>query len=402
MSSRAPSHPLSFLAAAAAAGAAAVALVAIAVLGPAGAAHAQTPQTRNLSLHVGEQTTISSDGVQSYSEGAPGIVDVRLPRDGSQFLLVALREGSTTLLLIMEDGRQVQYRITVTADAAPTAPAVVSRDNVRLDFYFVQLSDTYNHSIGIGWPGTIGGASVATFNASAPLAPSGGTVTATAVVANQALPRLDLLQSTGWARILRQAAIITASGNEASFFSGGEVNVRVAGALTAEIRRIEFGSTIRVLPHYDRETGRVELKINADVSDLTEGEVPGRTVSRLDTMVNLDAGQSLVVAGLLSESETESMTGLPWLSQIPIIGVLFGTHGRTHSQTQNLLFIVPTVVDTVSSQDTRLIQEALRQYEEYSGGLDEMHLVGDPPRGSAPRSAPAGDDASQGRSRGRR
>lgn len=379
-------------------------LGAVAVLAPSRAALAQTPQTRDLTLHVGEQTTISSDGVRSYSEGAPGIIDVRLPRDGSQFLLVALREGSTTLLLIMEDGRQVQYRITVAADAAPQAPVVQNRDNVRLDFYFVQLSDTYNHSIGIGWPGTIGGAGVANFNASAPIAPSGGSVTATAVVANQALPRLDLLQSTGWARILRQAAIITASGNEASFFSGGEVNVRVAGALTAEIRRIEFGSTIRVLPRYDRDTGRVELKLNADVSDLTEGEVPGRTVSRLDTVVNLDAGQSLVVAGLLSESETESMTGLPWLSQIPIIGVLFGSHGRTHTQTQNLLFIVPTVVDTVSSQDTRLIQEALRTYEDYSGGLDDTHLVGDPPRGGGgarPAAAPE-DDASQGRSRGRR
>lgn len=67
------------------------------------------------------------------------------------------------------------------------------------------------------------------------------------------------------------------------------MNIPVQGALTAEVRQIEFGSDIKVLPRYDRDTGRIELTLHAEVSDLTEASssgIPGRVTSSLDTVVN--------------------------------------------------------------------------------------------------------------------
>jgi hypothetical protein len=137
-------------------------------------------------------------------------------------------------------------------------------------------------------------------------------LTATAVVANQPLPRLDILQVVGWVRISRQAVLVTVNGNQATFSSRGEVNLAIQGALTAEIRRIEFGSLIRVLPLYDPRTGRIELTISADVSDLTDDRgsgIPGRTVSKLDTLVNLELGQGVMLAGLNAHTEARTDTG---------------------------------------------------------------------------------------------
>ena len=367
---------------------AALAALVVALGGGAAAAQpAPTPappsaDTRDeISLAVGEQTTIAAVGVKNYSEGVPGVVDVRVPKDGSEFVIVAVKPGRTSLLLLLQDGTKQQYRFRVTAARAGDG-AVSQVENIRLDFYFVELSDNYNHQIGVGWPSDFGGGGVFRANAAVDLV-SGDVISATAVVANQPLPRLDVLQSRGWVRISRQAALITANGNEATYSSGGEVNLAVQGALTAEIRRIEFGSLIRVLPRYDRETGRVELSIGADVSDLTDDRgsgIPGRTVSKLETLVNLELGQGVMLAGLDAHTEASTRTGLPLLSQIPVLGYLFGTDGNREEQTQNVLFIVPTVVDVVQSDARGRIGEALRVFEEYDGDIEEVDFIGQPAR----------------------
>lgn len=333
---------------------------------------------RTLTMVVGEQTSIPSQNVRSYSEGAPGVVDVRLPKDGTQFVIVALKPGDTTLLLIMNDGRQVQYKIRVTRSKGDSGHAVQAVDNIRLDFYFVQLSETYSHQIGVGWPGTIGG--TATMNVSYDLK-ANALQEATAGVANQVLPRLDVAQNNGWARVLKQSAVITANGNEASFTSGGENNFQIQGALVAEIRKIAFGTNVHILPRYDVETGRIELSVRADVSELTTTQgtpIPGRIVSTLETVVNLELGQSLVLAGLSSENNLNDKTGLPGLSQIPILGLLFGSHQRKDEHVENLIFIVPTVIDAVPMQMRNRVTEAVNLYHNYSGSVPNQRLIGQP------------------------
>src|SRR5262245_51757960 len=66
-----------------------------------------------LELAVGEQKVLSTDNVRSFSEAKKGVVDGRLTNDGSQFIIVALSPGTTTVLLLMMDGSERHYRVTV-------------------------------------------------------------------------------------------------------------------------------------------------------------------------------------------------------------------------------------------------------------------------------------------------
>jgi pilus assembly protein CpaC len=244
---------------------------------------------------------------------------------------------------------------------------------VRLDFYFVQLSRDSGANVGVSWPVSYGGGSV---SAQVDLL-SGSFSQATAAITSQALPRLDLAQSAGWAKILRQAAVITANGTEASFGGGGELNLPVQSALGVGVRQVSFGSRVRVKPRYDRSSGRVELTIHAEVSDLTSDRgsgMPGRTTSDLDSVVNLELGESIVLAGLTAQSEAGSKSGLPWLSQIPIIGVLFGTHSGRFERSENLIFIVPSVVDAVARNAREHIRGALEILRGYDGDSDSQPL----------------------------
>ena len=331
-----------------------------------------------LSLRVAEQHVLPAGGVRSYSEGTRGIVDVRLTKDGEQFVLVGQEVGSTSLLLIMMDGTERHLRIDVKESSANVQKdpnqTVEKEDNIRLDFYFVQVDRATNHQIGVGYPQSI---SMGTASASFDFM-SQSFQSATAVVEEQALLRLDMAQASGWAKLMRKAAVIAENGKRAQFSGGGEVNIPVQGSLTTGIHTIEFGSKIEVLPRYDSETGRLEIEVKAEVSDLTDDRgsgAPGRVTSGISTIVNLELGQALVLAGLSSASKLKSHTGVPFLSQIPIIGLLFGSERMTEQEVDNVIFIVPTVVDATTADAREQIKTAFDAYQKYTGGPKERAKV---------------------------
>ncbi len=335
---------------------------------------------RELELEVGEQKVLPASDVRSYSEGASGVIEVRLTRDAQRFVLVGVRPGTTTVLFLMNDKTERHVRVTVRVPAGaeraagdPAALRVQARDNIRLDFYFVQLDRGYNHRIGLGYPESVALGASATFDLA-----RGALRGATAVVEDEALLRLDMAQAAGYAKLVRQAAVITQNGAEAHFSGGGEVNIPVQGSLSTGIHSISFGSSIEVLPRYDAESGRLEIQLRASVSDLTDDRgsgTPGRTTSELATVVNLRTGQAVLLGGLSAQSEAHSHSGLPLLSQLPLLGVFFGSDRSTEQSTENVVFIVPSVVEAVDGAAERSIREALDIYQGYDGGEEDLAAV---------------------------
>ncbi|MEZ4406756.1 MAG: type II and III secretion system protein [Polyangiales bacterium] len=402
----------------------------------------QRPGGRDLSLAVGEQILVPSEGIRAFSEGTPGIVEVRQPADGRNLVVVGQRAGSTTLLLIRTSGTQETIQITVFARRPEAVqaeienllegytgvqirrigarlyleggvaseqqqrrvqqiaalypnqveslvsidPTIVERRiNVRLDLYFVDFSTNSGRQVGISWPAYIGGnppqsQGQATINFVAPMGMGGvdaGVQLAQAIITNQPLPRLDLASNGGWARILRQATVITANGNEANYRNGGELNFKLIGANgSSSLATISFGTTLTVTPRFDPQSSRIDIRVDADISDPVQngGELPGRNISHLTTLVNLQLGQSIVMSGFRSRSQTQGTSGLPGLRQIPILGYLFGTEQASEQEREGMIFIIPTVVEGISRSAQDRVAEALRQYEQFSGDIDDVRL----------------------------
>ena len=325
---------------------------------------------RTQTIVVGQQISIPADGVVKYSEGVDGVVDVRLPDDGKEFIVVGVAPGNTTLLLIFKNGRKEQINFIVK----PLESKVPHKENIRLDFYFVELTERGNSNFGVSWPESIGGGT-----AEGTLDLVAGTTAGFLQITGHALPRLDVLQSTGWAKVMRQTAVISANGSQARFSSGGELNIPVQGSLAAEIRQIEFGTTVRVLPRYDKESGRLELDIESEFSSLTgDGAVPGRSRSTLSTIVNVELGQAIVLAGINAQSEGSNRTGVPFLSKIPLLGRLFSSDANRNENVQTVVFIVPSVVNLVGAKAQRGIREALDAYIKYDGGRPWLVKAGAP------------------------
>jgi pilus assembly protein CpaC len=383
-------------------------------------------QDQKISLAIGETKTINVGDIKEYSEGTPGIVLVRATPD--KFILVGQRAGSSSLLLIKNSGAQVTYVINVFAKD----PALVKSElaelldgytglrvrqvgprlfveggvatqadqervkqiaalysgqveslvtvgtgatdrnlNIRLDVFFVQYNKSSGYNVGISWPGVIGGQF-----AKLPLAYNfvSGVATAQAVLSEQPLPGLDIASNHGWAKILRQATIVTTNGNQATFSNGGELNFKVQSGFGAQIQPVTFGTNVTVLPRFDPSTQNIEVKVDADVSDLTAGaELPGRQTSKLSTLVFMKLGQSLVISGIRSRSQRRNVEGIPILSEIPVLGVLFGSHVNQSEDVEGAVVIVPSVVEPVSKSGSEFINEALAQYEGFSGDMDDVN-----------------------------
>lgn len=385
-----------------------------------------------LNLVVGENKTITALGVKNYSEGAHGIAEIKLTTDGAKFVVVGRKPGTTSLLLINKDGTQTKWVINVftrspdavkreveqllqetpgvrvrrvgsrffieggvatKADAeriqriAALYPGQVEslvvagsgaadrKLNIRVDFFFVQYDRSSGYAVGVDWPGRFGGDVIQSRVSYDFL--QGATTEANASVVNQPLPALDLAARKGWAKVLKQSTVITINGAKATFENGGEQNFQVTAGLTASIQQISFGTKVTVLPRLDPKTGDLEVQVAADVSDLVPASagtpLPGRSTSKLDTLVRLKLGQSLVLSGIRSQSRRHSITGLPFLSEIPILGVFFGSHRDSAEDTEGAVFIIPTAVESVPKPAIEMVNNALSQYEEYSGDVESIN-----------------------------
>lgn len=404
-------------------------------------------QNEDINLGVGETRTLSAHDVKNYSEGVAGIIDIKLTTDGQKFVLNGRRPGSTTLLLIKNDGsqstltvnvfsrsptavekelnqllggiqgvqvRRVGARIVIDGSVATegelervkqvaalypdqveslvqlagSAPLPAAHEPkqflIRIDFYFVQYDKNASYGVGIGYPDSFGGVALQSEASYDFLA--GSVTSATATLANQPLPRLDLASRHGWAKVLKQATVITSNNAEATFSSGGEQNFSINTGLTIGVQRIPFGTELRVLPQYEPGKRALTLKLDADVSDLTASiggtTLPGRSTSKLSTSVNLKLGQSLVLSGIRSESLTHSVSGLPLLSDIPIVGLLFGSHSQSDLQTEGAIFVVPSIVETVPAASAELVDIALKKFHDYDGDVAKVNAFDKRPGGS--------------------
>lgn len=443
-------------------GTAAVALaLVLAALSPT-VALAAPPQDKNgveaasngdeIALAVGETKTISARDVRNFSEGSPGIIEIKLTSDNSQFVISGKKPGSTTMLLIKNDGSQVSFAVHVFA-RSPTVvekelgqlldgisgvrvrrvgariviDGVVGSDSelkrvqhvaslfpnqveslvtlpggggaatldgsgkyiIRIDFYFVQYDKNSSYGVGLAWPGSIGGDAVVRSQLSFDFV--AGSRAATASITNQPLPRLDIASRKGWAKVLKQATVVTNNGVEANFANGGEQNFTVNTGLTIGVQRIAFGTDVTVLPRYNPQRREVEMKLVADVSDLTSAAagttLPGRTTSKLTTNITLKLGQSIVLSGIRSHSQTHAVTGLPLLSEIPVLGLLFGSHANLELQTEGAVFVVPSVVEAVPSAAAEMVETALAKFADYAGKIDTVDAYDEKP-GAAPRVKP--------------
>ena len=184
------------------------------------------------------------------------------------------------------------------------------------------------------------------------------------------IPRIDLSQINGWGKVKRRATVVSANGEDGSFDAGEEVFYRVVTNQQATLRSIKFGSVITMTPNFDKKTGRLDIKISADVSEqgiIGPDGFANKVYSNISTKVNLRLGESVLLSGLDSQAASRNKSGIPGLSLIPILGHFFGTNFSNTKRTENLIFVVPSILETVDYNDQNRIKDAFKILKTFDG-----------------------------------
>ena len=154
---------------------------------------------------------------------------------------------------------------------------------------------------------------------------------------------------------LAEPNLLAINGKEASFVSGGEFPFPIvqpgATGNSISISFREFGIRIHFLPRITPR-GTIQLQVSPEVSALDYSNaitisgttVPALSTRRVQTEVELDSGQSFVIAGLMDNRMTETISKIPGLANIPLLGKLFTSRAVARNNTELLVIVTPELV----------------------------------------------------------
>ena len=159
---------------------------------------------------------------------------------------------------------------------------------------------------------------------------------------------IELLRQRGEARIIAAPTLSCRSGGEAHFVAGGELPIPVTnGQGSPSVQYREYGVILDVRPVAD-DAGNIYARVETEVSDVDRAVevlgVPAILKRHSNTEVNVRAGETIVIAGLVSRTSSSQRHGVPLLSSIPGLGKLFQSHGHEQQESELVVFITPHIV----------------------------------------------------------
>lgn len=185
--------------------------------------------------------------------------------------------------------------------------------------------------------------------------------TASVVKGSQYALQLDAQNNDGLIRLLAEPNIMAISGQEASFRAGGKIFIPVGrrndltGGTIITLEEKEFGVGLKFKPMV-LEGDRINLQVAPEVSELqqtgtpfttvdgTTSVLPSFTLRRAETTVQLNDGQSFMIAGLIQNNTKQTINRFPGLGDVPILGALFRSTEFQADRTELMFVITPRLV----------------------------------------------------------
>ena len=159
---------------------------------------------------------------------------------------------------------------------------------------------------------------------------------------------LKLLQENGAAQVLSNPKLVTKSGNKARFLVGGEFPIAVSGVSGGNVEWKEYGIITEVLPKILPD-GTIDVTIEAELSRLDWSNsvqgFPNIAKRQAKSNVVLKDQQTIVIAGLIENYKDKTTSGVPILSDIPILGTLFKNTKTVDNKTNVLIFVTPKIIE---------------------------------------------------------
>jgi len=275
---------------------------------------------------------------------------------------------------------------------------------VEIDVQILEMNEGATKNLGITWPGqTSGFANPAAQFMADKIA---NWATNNFSILQHFQWRLDALIQEGNARLLSRPRLACQSGKEAELLVGGEKPifttqvVSTTGTSGTNVEYKEYGIRLKVKPLITGDD-RIKIVLNIEVSEPGTAEFIGLTTNRtaqaypftkrnVSTELFMEDGQTLAIGGLIKKKTEEDLRRMPWLSDVPVLGLFFrnrtttvGSGHGTKGDTELFITLTPRIVARILEPLTRVEAQALEDKAQNTPPLAVGNLLEFIPRYSA-------------------
>ena len=280
--------------------------------------------------------------------------------------------NSVVLSGFIERGDQVPQIIRIAEDYYPKVVnnlEVGGVQQVALHCKVMEVSRTRLRAIGMDWAASDGSDFIVSsvsglVNA---VADNGQTVTSAGetlafglVDGNETFfGFLELVRKYQLGEVLSEPTLVAISGRPAYFLAGGEFPMLVPQSLgSVTIRFKEFGTRVDMVPLV-LGNGNIRLEVRPQVSELDDTrsvtvsgiEIPALRTREVETAVEMRAGQTLALAGLVQKRSVSESTGIPYLADLPYFGVPFRRNRETIEEIELLVLVTPELIEPLEAHE---------------------------------------------------
>jgi len=197
---------------------------------------------------------------------------------------------------------------------------------VEIDVQITELSTTISKTMGIAWPTSLAyQETLPTFKGDFGDWFRIGDFTRTDAIT----ATVNMLISEGKGRVLSKPNVVVTSGDDATFLVGGEIPITTTttseGNVSENVSYKSYGIDLTVTPEIKED--KIDITLSVSIRDLDPAHAVGDntafTTRSADTKLLLRDGQTVVLAGLIKENKSEAEQRVPFLSKIPVVGLLF-------------------------------------------------------------------------------
>lgn len=180
--------------------------------------------------------------------------------------------------------------------------------------------------------------------------------------------RLQALSQSGQAVVLAQPQLLARSGATAEFLAGGEVPYSTTDSNgNANTSFKPYGVSLKITPFLE-SNGAVRSHVDVEVSSIDPSlsipTGPSLKTRRASTEFNVQSGQTLVLAGFISQDMAKNVNQIPGIGSIPILGALFKSKRYQRNETELAIFVTPILVDAQHQAVQQRVQRAQQIVQE--------------------------------------
>ena len=193
---------------------------------------------------------------------------------------------------------------------------------------------------------------------------------------------LNALINEGKARILSRPNITTLSGEKAKILIGGNIPVPTNDDGKVTVQWKDYGVKLDIEPVVDR-MDKITSKVHAEVSSLDYSHgitqngftIPALSTREAEAVIHVSNGMSMVIGGLLNSEDSKTVSKIPLLGNIPILGEFFKHTSRTRDKRELIILITPRLVgeDTQTPMSDKM-KEAFNEGQVEYGSLNRVNV----------------------------